>query len=147
MFQTIVVAVDGSDHSYKAVDTAVDLAKHYGSSLVMTSVYRHHSMLESTHSLVRGREEIEPPDATLKRLAREFTDEAVKRAKDAGIDSVTSEVKRGHPARTIVEIAQQHKADAIVMGSRGLGDIGALLLGSVSHKVNSIAPCTCITVR
>lgn len=147
MFETILVAVDGSDQSFKGVDAAINLAEHYGSKLVMLSVYRHHSMLENTHSLVKGREEIEPPDSTLRRLARDFVEAAVKRAKDAGLAKVEGEVKRGHPARTIVSIAQERKADAIVMGSRGLGDFGALLLGSVSYKVNSMAPCTCITVR
>ena len=57
----------------------------------------------------------------------------------------------GHPVlfgrKTIAGLAQDRKADAIVMGSRGLSDIKGLFLGSVSHKVSHLAECTCITVK
>ncbi len=43
--------------------------------------------------------------------------------------------------------AWSSKADVIVMGSRGLGHIKGMLMGSVSHKVNHLAECTCITVK
>jgi nucleotide-binding universal stress UspA family protein len=56
-------------------------------------------------------------------------------------------VKRGQPARTIVSTAEEVQADAIVLGSRGLGDVSGLLLGSVSHKVASLAKCNVITVK
>jgi nucleotide-binding universal stress UspA family protein len=147
MFDTILVPVDGSDHAMKAVDTATNLASKYGSRLVVLSVYKHHSQLESTHSLVRTREEIEPPDATLKTLAQEVVDAAAARAKKNGAKQIETLVKRGQPARTIVQVAKQRGADAVIMGSRGLGDVGGFLLGSVSHKVSSLAECTCITVK
>ena len=44
-------------------------------------------------------------------------------------------------------MARGRKVDAIVMGSRGLGDLESLLLGSVSHKVAHAAPCSCVIVR
>ena len=47
----------------------------------------------------------------------------------------------------IVDFARDQRADAIVMGSRGLGDVSGLLLGSVSHKVSHLAACTCIMVK
>ena len=47
----------------------------------------------------------------------------------------------------IVAFAKDRGIDAIVMGSRGTGDMEGLLLGSVSHKVTSLAPCTCVTVK
>jgi nucleotide-binding universal stress UspA family protein len=56
-------------------------------------------------------------------------------------------VRRGPLARTIVQVAKDRGADAIAMGSRGLGDVEGFLLGSVSHKVSSLAECTCITVK
>jgi len=56
-------------------------------------------------------------------------------------------IKRGQPARSIVEFAKDRGIDVIVMGSRGTGDMEGLLLGSVSHKVTSLAPCTCVTVK
>lgn len=147
MWNSILVAVDGSDHAIKALDAAADLAKRYDADLAVLSVYRHHSPLESSHSLVKGRDEIETPDAVLSRLARENVDAAVRRAEGHGVKVGKGLVKRGPPARTIVEVAKDLRADAIVLGSRGLGDLEGHLLGSVSHKVVSLADCTCITVR
>jgi len=50
------------------------------------------------------------------------------------------------PAKRIVEAAHEG-ADPIVMGSRGLSDLKGLFQGSVSHKVSSRAPCTCLMVK
>ncbi|HUO45666.1 MAG TPA: universal stress protein [Acidimicrobiia bacterium] len=56
-------------------------------------------------------------------------------------------VDSGDPAATIVRLAKEVGADLIVMGSRGLGSVAGLLLGSVSHKVGHAAPCAVLTVR
>jgi nucleotide-binding universal stress UspA family protein len=147
MFRTLIAAVDGSAHATKALDQATELVKSSGGKLIVLSVFRHHSPLETSHSLVKGKEEVESPDATLGRLAREAVDAAVARARQRGAADVEGVVRRGPPARTIVEVAKERNADAIVLGGRGTGDIEDFLLGSVSHKVCSLAPCTCITVR
>jgi nucleotide-binding universal stress UspA family protein len=147
MFDTILVATDGSDHAQKALDIACDLAEKYGSSMIVLSVYRHHSLLGTTHSLVGGATELEPPDVTLGKLAREIVDKAVKHVRERGIKQVEGLARRGPPSRTIVQIAKERGVDVIAMGSRGLGDAEGLLLGSVSHKVSSLAECTCITVK
>ncbi|HSR71488.1 MAG TPA: universal stress protein [Kiloniellales bacterium] len=147
MFKTIVVAVDGSDYAGKAADVAIDMAKRYDAKLLVISVYRHISQLESTHSLVRGRFTPEPPDKMMSAFAREAVKWVVKRAKEQGLQKVETKVKRGPIARSIVDYAKEKKADAIVLGSRGLGDVTGMLLGSVSHKVNSLSECTCITVK
>ena len=147
MFKTLLAAVDGSAHAKKALEKAAQLAQSSGGKLIVLGVYRHHSPLETTHSLVKGREEIEPPDVTLGRLAREIVDEAVARARELGAKDVEGMVRRGPIARTIVAVAEERAADAIVLGGRGTGDVEGFLLGSVSYMVCSIAPCTCIAVR
>jgi nucleotide-binding universal stress UspA family protein len=147
MLNSILVAVDGSDQATKALDLATDLAKRYGAELAVLSVYRHHSPLESSLSLVRASEATPTPDAALSELAREIVDAAVHRAEGHGVKVRKGLVKRGPPARTIVQVGKELGADAIVLGSRGLGDLEGHLLGSVSHKVVSLAECTCITVR
>jgi nucleotide-binding universal stress UspA family protein len=146
MLNSILVAVDGSAPATKALDFATDLASRYGAELTVLSVYRHHSPLESSLSLVRA-QETPTPDAVLSRLAREIVDAAVARAAEHGIEGTRALVKRGPPARTIVQVGKELGADAIVLGSRGYGDLEGHLLGSVSHKVTSLAECTCITVR
>lgn len=148
MFKTIVVAVDGSTHAMKALEAAIDLARKYDAKLELVSVYRHHSIMENTHSLVRTREGLPDPTSAMKAFAQEIVDVALKTTKEEhGFTNAEGHVRRGQPARMIVEFAKECGADAIVMGSRGLGDMTGMLLGSVSHKVSSLATCTTITVK
>ena len=63
------------------------------------------------------------------------------------IHTAITRVEVGQPANRIVEVARELDADMIVLGSRGLGNIGSLLLGSTSQKVAHLAPCTVVTVR
>lgn len=147
MFEKILVAVDGSGHAGKAVDIAIELAKRFDSRLIVLSVYRHQSGYESSHALVRTSKVPDRPDTSLKEIATDAVAWAVERANEAGVGKVSKRVRRGPPARTIVKEAKNEGVDAIILGSRGLGDIGGLLLGSVSHKVTSLAECTCITVK
>ena len=56
-------------------------------------------------------------------------------------------VAEGNAANEIVATAESIGADMIFLGSRGLGDAKGLLVGSVSHKVMNLAPCTCVAVK
>ena len=72
---------------------------------------------------------------------------AQRRARENGVDKANTVIRNGDPARVIIEYAEQHDIDMIVIGSRGLGDLKGMLLGSVSHKVAHLAECSCITVK
>ena len=147
-FNRIVVPVDGSTHAMKALELAVQLQdKFEGSTLWVLSVYQYVSLVESSHSMVRGRQDLMPPDEAMKALSREIVDQYIAKAVELDASGVKGVVKRGKPSRTIVDFAKEHSADCIVMGGRGIGDVGGVLLGSVSHKVASLAPCTVITVK
>jgi nucleotide-binding universal stress UspA family protein len=147
MFKNILAAVDGSAHSFRALDTAASLSKSYGATLSIVSVYRHHSALENTHSLVRPKGDMPNPDQAMHDYTKEIVERACDYVRDTyGLDS-EGYVRRGQPARTIVAAANELEVDTIVMGSRGLGDMSGLLLGSVSHKVASMAECTLVTVK
>lgn len=147
MFKKILAPVDGSEQSGRAIDVAVDLAGRYGGEVMILCVYRHHSPLEASLSMVRA---VQPksPDEALKEYATDIVRAAKERAAAAG-GGVALEgfVRRGQPARTIVSFAEEHAADAIVLGARGAGDISGYLLGSVSHKVAGLAKVTCVTVK
>jgi nucleotide-binding universal stress UspA family protein len=147
MFEKILVPLDGSEGAARALITALELAKRFDAELSLLCVFRHHSPLEASLSMVRARGPMDRPDDALKGYASDIVADAKAKAIEAGVTPKESIIKRGQPARAIVEFATERGIDAIVMGSRGTGDIEGLLLGSVSHKVTSLAPCTCVTVK
>jgi nucleotide-binding universal stress UspA family protein len=147
MFKQILAAVDGSKHAFRALDVAADLARTYGGDLNILSVYRHHSAVENTHSLVRPSAEVPDVDTAMNAYAKEVVARACDYVRDNYGIEAAGYVRRGQPARTIVAAANELECDSIVMGSRGLGDMTGLLLGSVSHKVTSLAECTLVTVK
>jgi nucleotide-binding universal stress UspA family protein len=140
MLERILVAVDGSDHAREAVKLAVTMADKFNSELLVLCVYRHHSQLEASMSMVRP-EEPELLEDSMREFAGNVVEDAKKLATDLGAKKVRGFIKSGPPARTIVGFAKEKEAGLIVLGSRGLGDIERFLLGSVSHKVTSLAEC------
>lgn len=147
MLQTIVVPIEGSEHGQKALDMAIEYAVDHGSALRILSVWKTVRLPDNTHSLVRAQLDPEMLSTDQKKIAEKIVDQAVRTARDNGVADVEGIVKKGQVARTIVDFAATVGADAIMMGSRGLGDISGQLLGSVSHKVSSMAGCTCIIVK
>lgn len=148
MFRKILVPVDGSEQSLRAVDAAAALAERFDGAVMILSVWRHRSPLEASVSMVRaGRAAAMTPDAAMKSYAVETVEEAKARAAASGATRVEGFVARGQPSREIVAFAKAREADAIVMGSRGDGDPSGFLLGSVSHKVGGLSPVTCVLVK
>jgi nucleotide-binding universal stress UspA family protein len=149
MFRRILVAVDGSTHAMRAAVAAIDIAHQYGSALEVITVVKKPSTEISEQ--LRHYMEVENIPATLEemvdRRSQEILTQVEEHARKKGLFDVRKIAKPGQPARTIVDHAKQTGADLIVMGSRGLGDIEGLLLGSVSHKVSALAECSCLTVR
>lgn len=147
MFERILVAYDGSGGAERALMKATDLAKLCGAHVIVLTVYRHHSMLEASLSMVRG--SLDPGgnlDETMRQTARDAADYAKSHARDAGVSKVSAFIKAGQPARTIVAMARDKECDLIVVGSRGLGSTEGYLLGSVSHKVTGLADCPVLVV-
>lgn len=138
MFERILVAVDGSEGSKKALRLASNLQQTCGSELLILTVFRHHSLLEASMSMVRP-DEPESLDDSMRAYAKQVAEEAKTIAAEVGASNVRAFVKAGQPARTIVKFSEEHKADLIIVGSRGQGDVQGFLLGSVSHKVTSLA--------
>ena len=145
MFERILIAVDGSDHALAALEFAADIQGKYDSELFILCVYRHHSLLEASMSMVRP-EEPENLDDSMREFASGVVEKAKALAAKLGAKKVRGFVKSGPPARTIVSFAKDKDAKLVVLGSRGLGDIEGYLLGSVSHKVTSLAKCPVLVV-
>ncbi len=145
MFDKILVPFDGSINAEQALQKAIELAKLTDSEISILTVYRHHSMLEASFSMMRPSEP-ENIDAVMRNHAKEVAEHAKKLVRDAGHEKVRAFTKAGQPARTIVAWAKEKGIDLIVLGSRGLGSLEEYLLGSVSHKVTGLAKCPVLVV-
>ena len=145
MFKRILIAYDGSKGADMALSRAVELGALTGAELLVLTIHRHHSLLEASFSMVRP-EDPANIDDVLRDHAREVAETGKRRAIEAGATRVRAYIKGGQPARGIVQFAEEHGADLIVLGSRGLGSVEQYLLGSVSHKVTGIADCPVLVV-
>ncbi len=148
--KTILHPTDGSDSARKALDFACELAAERNAQLLILHVQRRHGSERIPPELEQFSdiEHVRASEARLLRAAAEYiVDDARVAALNKGLALVDAEVMEGDPAHQIVDIARARKVDAIVMGSRGLGGLERLLLGSVSHKVAHAAPCSCLIVR
>lgn len=146
MAKRLLVPVDGSEQSRKALEFACELARAMGHTLHLIHVAQ---SLPQDRVMVLGGAHvtIHASRQDLEQAGKDVLDACRKLAEQHGITDLETEVVAGDPAGRIVEAAGRLEADMVVMGSRGLGDLKGLVLGSVSHKVNHLAPCTCITVR
>jgi nucleotide-binding universal stress UspA family protein len=87
------------------------------------------------------------PVEILQPIGRQILERAEKIAYEAGDKKVSSVILSGDPADSILAAAKREKADLIVLGTRGYGELKGLLLGSVSHKVAAQAHCPVLTVK
>lgn len=151
MSKKFLVAVDGSDHGWKALDLAADLARACAAELVVLHVVPHQAMPEGLKKFAEveglSLEEAQARHKLSKAIGDKIVLEAETRARNAGLAQVETRVEEGHTANAIVAMAGSRGADMLFLGSRGLGDVQGLLLGSVSHKVMHLAPCTCVAVK
>lgn len=147
----ILVAIDGSDHAWKALDLAADLAKLHGARLLVLHAVPYEPMPEALRAFAAA--EHIPYEEELGRFhqARTLGDQLIRRAaavaKEKGVQAVESRAVEGSPADQILEVAKADGVNMIVLGTRGLSQPKALFLGSVSHKVAYHADCTCVTVK
>jgi nucleotide-binding universal stress UspA family protein len=139
--EKILVPVDGSEQSHKAVAFAADLAKHYSATLYLLHVFKLTIIPEGFGEYVVS------DRAQLRALGDKIIAAAEGEARGHGIERITATVVEGDPAERIIDYAKEHEVDIIVIGSRGLGTFKGLLLGSVSNKVSHRADRTCVIVR
>ncbi|KZL16249.1 putative universal stress protein [Pseudovibrio axinellae] len=146
MFNSILVPFDGSNGAEQALQKAVNLSIICGNvPLTLLTVYRHHSVLEGSFAVVRP-DETDSLEDVMRSHAKAVAEQGKLSAVEAGCTNIRALIKSGPTARTIVAVAQEHACDLIVIGSRGLGSLEGYLLGSVSHKVTSLADCPVLVV-
>jgi nucleotide-binding universal stress UspA family protein len=145
----ILLATDGSEHALRAAETAGVLSRALDLPVDIVNVVQEGTLspLQPVHEYAR----IENVIITKRELLQGFGAEALAKAGarvgEAGGRVAESEVLIGSPAREIVDYAERIGARCIVMGRRGLGDIGGLFMGSVSHKVGNLTDITLVTTK
>lgn len=135
-FKKILLGYDGSDGSRKAVDLAAELARTYKASIIVVCAF--HPMPRVTQP--------DPDDFKEIHEARALADELVEKLKASGIDA-EPDVLEGPPPEALLNAAEAHKADLIVVGSRGFGQFKGLLLGSTSDRIVHYATIPVLVAR
>jgi nucleotide-binding universal stress UspA family protein len=140
MFRSILVAVDGSPAATGALVHAIDLARAEGARLTLISVAAHPRWLLAASPYV--------PVPTQEELDRR-AEEALERAEALvpGDVPVSTALRRGRIADELLQRVEDGEHDLVVMGSRGLGRAGALVLGSVSRAVLARSRVPVLVVR
>jgi nucleotide-binding universal stress UspA family protein len=145
VFTRIVVGTDGSETAAEAVRQAVDLAKLSNAQLSIVSAYEPVSKRR-----VNGEKLEAPADVQYEIGPREdvnlVLDAAAATARKEGIEVQTHPVE-ADPAEAILNVAEETKADLIVVGNKGMTGARRFLLGSVPNNVSHHAPCSVIIVR
>ncbi len=145
MYHNILVPLDGSENAYKTLTHAGNLAKKFDSQVNVLSVFRHHSHIEKSISMVRPREP-ENLDDVLSAYAKDVVAEGKTILKEQGVEKVKGFIKMGTASKKILEFAKKHDIDLIIISSRGNGDLRGYLLGGVSHKVTGLAKCPVMVI-
>jgi nucleotide-binding universal stress UspA family protein len=138
----ILAATDGSDGSERAVELAAQLAHSLDGTVLILTVMNDFSQ-SSLDALVRSEGDI---GEVVELLVNQILNQARTCAARAGATRIETLSGWGDPTQSIINFAREHDADAIVVGRRGRGQLSGLLLGSVSQKLVTLAPCPVIVV-
>jgi nucleotide-binding universal stress UspA family protein len=140
--QPILVATDGSPGANRAIDAAAKLAKVTGSELIILTIGGNISGA-ALQELASAEGDL---SAALETAANEILDRARKRVLRTGVSAVKVQSGWGDPAEVIIDTVRRENPDLLVVGKRGRGRLSGLLLGSVSQKLASLAPCKVMVV-
>lgn len=141
MFSRILVPVDGSDNSYRALDAALLLSEKLGAKVTVIHVM----------------EDIPVSYVVSEKLLREIVD-AYKRENQLILSNcseiatkkglvIKTKLLQGNPGSIILDYCEKGNYDTIIMGSRGMGKFKELVLGSVSSKVLHHSSCPVMIIR
>jgi nucleotide-binding universal stress UspA family protein len=139
MFNKILVAIDGSPASEKALATAVDLAAHYKAELTAISV----AVAPEVVGMV---DEVDELRQSAETHFRRIGEAAVEYARSRGL-ALRSVVVRGHAADAIVRYAESESMNLVVIGQHGHSRIARFFLGSTCDRVSEHCPCTVMIVK
>ena len=144
MFKKLLVPVDGSPTSRAALLTAIDMAKLFGASMVVVSVYDPFPFIVAGPDY--GYAQVQYGDA-VKAETGAVVKEARELAEAVGLNVEVQVIDAAKTWRAILDVATSSKADLIVMGSHGRSGLDRLVMGSVAHSVLQHATLPVMVVR
>ena len=175
MFSKVLVAIDGSDHAHQALEVGSDIADRYDAEMLLVHVLDESQASSEIREMVETEHVVTPPqyrdmfqtlveypplagsehdtkrEAYLREIfvaaGKAIVERGKRQSHEKGVKAVHTTVLDGDPAKEILACATRNKVDLVVMGSRGLGTLKKLVLGSVSRKVSENAECSCLTVK
>ncbi|OIJ14524.1 universal stress protein [Anaerobacillus arseniciselenatis] len=139
MYKKILLAYDGSEHSKRAAENAIKIAKCNSESkveivYVVDSNKAKHDVLNNWNTM------------SLEEKRKELLTGVTKIATDEGVE-YTIQILQGEAGPSIIKYANDNDVDLLIIGSRGLDGIQGFVLGSVSHKVAKRANCPVMIVK
>ena len=142
MVATVAVGTDGSDTAEKAIDAAMDLAEKCSAKVVFISAYK-----PIDDARLRREQRDAPPQHHWQINPTEDVDailrDAEEKATERGL-KWASEASEGDPVDVLIELADKHKADLLVIGNKGMN---RKVLGSVPNSVSHKANCSVLIVK
>jgi nucleotide-binding universal stress UspA family protein len=142
LVQRIMAATDGSGGAERAVDVAAEFAKAFACDLLIVTIADRLSgdeLRQLAHTSINVGDVLEAMTTKTLQAAKE-------RACHLTASRISTRTGWGDVTRSLLEIAASNSVDMIVVGRRGRGQLAGLLLGSVSQKLASLAPCPVVVV-
>jgi nucleotide-binding universal stress UspA family protein len=144
-YQTVLVGTDGSDSSYRAVDRAAEIARDATARLVIVCAYEPATAREvAAAGEALGDEAFSVVGSA---PAEETLRTAAERAAARGAGKIERVAVTGEPVKSLVSALEEHQADLLVVGNRGLNTLAGRLLGSVPAAVSRRSPCDVLIVH
>jgi nucleotide-binding universal stress UspA family protein len=141
MYSKLLVPIDGSDNSFRALDDAIFLSKRLRVQITTLHVAEN---LPFVH--VQSEKAFQKLISNYENKSQNIMDKARKRGNKNEV-KVESVLMRGDPASSIIDFSKKGNYDTIIMGRRGMGRLSQLVLGSTSNKVLNHSECTIIIVK
>lgn len=139
MFNRILHANDGSEHAFRALSLALEIAKQNGSEVYTACV-------EEVPYLPELIGEVREPMETAARRFHGVLQRARAMAEESQV-RLHSRVLAGHPVSTIIELAAELKADLLVIGARGHSALYERLIGSRADRLLQLAECPVLVAK
>jgi nucleotide-binding universal stress UspA family protein len=147
VYKRILVGLDGSDHGLRTAETAARLAAKFGAELHVLTVTRPYEVPLELQGYLEAENLLGEPSYALDEETQAIVDKARALAEQNQVPKVLTVVREGKPASVLIGYAKDNEMDLLVVGSRGVSELEAVIFGSVSQKVSQLAGCSVLIVR